>query len=80
MTLNLEMLKKGSLDFSALRAEDFVKKTEGQPWGKTVHKVNVKNKSPKGYNFIAWNLLHPILKDKNGVKTDGSGCLLCIQT
>ncbi|MDA8793745.1 ABC transporter substrate-binding protein, partial [Bacteriovoracaceae bacterium] len=33
-------------------------------WGKKVHKVQVENKTPKGYNYIGWNLRHPIFKDK----------------
>ena len=60
----LEMLKKGSLDYLGLRAEEYVKKARGPIWGKKVHKVETKNSTPKGYNFIGWNLRHPILKDK----------------
>jgi ABC-type transport system substrate-binding protein len=60
----LEMLKKGSLDFEGMRAEVFVKKAVGKIWGKSVHKVKTFNKSPKGYNFIGWNMKHPILKDR----------------
>lgn len=60
----LEMLKKGSLDFLGLRAEGYVKKAVGKEWGKSVHKVLTKNNSPKGYNFIGWNMKHPILKDR----------------
>lgn len=62
--IEIEMLKKGSLDFMAMRAENFVKQTDGPKWGKEVHKVKVTNSSPKGYNFIGWNLTHPILKSK----------------
>lgn len=60
----LEMLKKGSLDFLPLRAEEYVKKAVGPLWGKAVHKVKTQNSTPKGYNFIAWNMRHLILKDK----------------
>ncbi|MCO4754259.1 MAG: peptide ABC transporter substrate-binding protein, partial [Bacteriovoracaceae bacterium] len=63
-TVALEMLKKGSLDFLGLRPEAYVKKAVGPKWGKEVHKVRTYNKSPKGYNFIGWNLKHDILKDK----------------
>lgn len=59
----LEMLKKGSLDFEAMRADVYVKKAVGPKWGKDVHKVLTYNNTPKGYNFIGWNLKHPILKD-----------------
>lgn len=61
---NMEMLKKGSLDFLGFTPEMFVKKAVGDEWGKTVHKVLTKNKTAKGYNFIGWNMKHPILKDR----------------
>lgn len=60
----LEMLKKGSLDFLAFGPEEYVKKAVGPKWGEEVHKVLTYNKTPKGYNFIGWNLEHPILKDR----------------
>lgn len=66
--VEMEMLKKGSLDFITLRAEQYVKKAVGPMWGKDVHKVLTRNKSPKGYNFIGWNLKHPILRDKRARK------------
>jgi peptide/nickel transport system substrate-binding protein/microcin C transport system substrate-binding protein len=63
-TVALEMLKKGSLDFVGMRPDAYVKKAVGPKWGKEYHKVLTKNNTPKGYNFIGWNLKHPILKDK----------------
>ncbi len=60
----LELLKKGDLDFQALRPEGFIKKITGDVWEKKVTKVKTENKTPKGYSFIALNLKHPILKDK----------------
>lgn len=63
-SVKIEMLKKGSLDFLGMRAEDYVKKTSGDEWGKSVFKVKTKNNAPKGYNWIGWNLKHPILKDR----------------
>ncbi len=63
-TVALEMLKKGSLDFLSLQPGSYVKKAVGPKWGKDVHKVRTFNKTPKGYNFIGWNLKHDILKDK----------------
>ena len=63
--VSLELLKKGDLDFLGLRPEGFVKKTVGDVWDKKVVKVKTENKSPKGYNFIGWNMKHPILKDKD---------------
>lgn len=61
----LEMLKKGSLDFIGLQPVDYVRRTDGERWGESLHKVKTYNKTPKGYNFIGWNLTHPILKDRN---------------
>ncbi len=63
-TVALEMLKKGALDFLGLAPEDYVKKAVGPGWGKKYHKVLTQNKTAKGYNFIGWNMKHPILKDK----------------
>lgn len=60
----LELLKKGDLDFQGLRPEGFIKKTVGDIWDKKITKVKTENKSPKGYSFTAFNLKHPILKDK----------------
>lgn len=63
--LQLEMAKKGQLDFVRLTPEAFVKKTEGAPWGKEVLKVKVENSDPTdGYGFVAWNLKNPLFKDK----------------
>lgn len=62
--VSLEMLKKGSIDFMGFTPEIYVRKTDGQEWGKSVHKVRTKNKTPKGYSFIGWNMKHPILKDR----------------
>lgn len=60
----LELLKKGDLDYLALRAEAYVKKMVGSIWDDKVVKVKTENKGPKGYNFIGLNLKHPILKDR----------------
>jgi ABC-type transport system substrate-binding protein len=62
--VSLELLKRGDIDFLGLRPEGFVKKTVGDVWDEKVIKVKTENKTPKGYNFIAWNLKHPILKNK----------------
>jgi ABC-type transport system substrate-binding protein len=63
--VSLELLKKGDIDFLAMRAEGFVKKTVGKVWDEKIVKVKTENKTPKGYNFIGWNLKNPILKDRN---------------
>src|SRR3989338_4388329 len=64
-TVSLAMLTKQRLDFIGFQPEDYVKKTNGKEWGKTVFKVKTENSTPKGYNFIGWNMKHPILKDRN---------------
>jgi ABC-type transport system substrate-binding protein len=62
--VQLELLKKGDIDYQGFRPEGFVKKTVGEVWDKKITKVKTENKTPKGYSFIAFNLKHPILKDK----------------
>jgi ABC-type transport system substrate-binding protein len=63
-TVQLEMLKKGDIDFMGLEPEQYVKNTTGPEWGKTVIKVKTKNEGPKGFNWIGLNLKHPILKEQ----------------
>lgn len=60
----LEMLKKGDLGFLDLSPEQFVKQTQGDPWGKTVTKHRVKNYIPVGYGYVGWNLTNPIFQDR----------------
>jgi ABC-type transport system substrate-binding protein len=62
--VQLELLKKGDLDYLGLRPEGFIKKTEGKLWEGKIVKVKTENKTPKGFNFIGWNMKHPILKDR----------------
>ncbi len=62
--VKLESFKKGDLDYIGLMPDSYIKKTEGDQWGKTLFKVKTVNKAPKGYTFIGWNLKHPILSDK----------------
>lgn len=61
--VSLELLKKGDIDFLSLRPDGFVKKTVGEIWDDRIVKVKAENKTPKGYNFIAWNFKNIILKD-----------------
>ena len=63
--LQLEMLKKGELDYVELSADTFVKKTEGAPWGQTIIKNKVENRSPRQYGFIGWNFRRDLFQDKN---------------
>jgi microcin C transport system substrate-binding protein len=61
----LEHAKKGDLDFIELRPESYVKKTDGEPWGKTLLKKKVENLEPKTQGFIGWNFRREIFQDKN---------------
>ncbi len=63
-TAGLRRLEKGQLDFQEMTAENYMKNTKGDKWGKEVFKVKMQNKAAKGYGFIGWNLKDPILKDK----------------
>lgn len=64
--LQLEMAKKGQLDFvEPVRAETFEKKAVGEPFGTTVKKIKAENKRPKNYGFIGWNFKNPIFADKD---------------
>lgn len=61
----LEMLNKGDLDFNELSPEQYMKKTEGGNWGKSVLKVKAENVTGKGYRYVGWNLENPLFKDKD---------------
>ncbi|MCR9204065.1 MAG: ABC transporter substrate-binding protein [Halobacteriovoraceae bacterium] len=61
----IQRLEKGDLDFNSLTAEEFVKKTGGKKWGKSVKKVKFENSAPKGYGFIGWNLRNPLFSSKD---------------
>jgi microcin C transport system substrate-binding protein len=63
--VSFEMVKKGELDFDVLTAEYYIKKAEGAPWGKSVFKHQVENKSPKSYGFVGWNFRKELFQDKN---------------
>jgi peptide/nickel transport system substrate-binding protein/microcin C transport system substrate-binding protein len=61
----LEMLKKGDLDYEDLNAEQFMKKTEGAPFGQSVLKYKVQNATGKGYRFVGWNLRNPLFQNRD---------------
>ncbi|TNE95459.1 MAG: peptide ABC transporter substrate-binding protein [Deltaproteobacteria bacterium] len=63
-TKAIQHLEKGNLDFIGLQPEKFVKNTTGPKWGKSVFKVKVENKAPKGYSFLAWNNNNVLFKNK----------------
>ena len=54
----------GQLDFLGLSAEAFIKKTSKKPWGETILKRKIRNKSPSGYDYIGWNLKNPLFQNK----------------
>ena len=54
----------GSLDYLAMGAEAYMKKTIAPPWGKSIIKKEIRNKAPSGYNYIAWNLKNPLFQGK----------------
>ncbi len=60
----LEMLNKGDIDYDDLSPEEFVKKTEGGNWGKSVVKIKAENVTGKSYRYVGWNLENPTFKDK----------------
>ena len=60
----LEMLNKGDLDYDDLSPEQYMKKTDGGNWGKSVLKVKAENATGKGYRYVGWNLESPLFKDK----------------
>lgn len=62
--IQLEMLKKGDIDYMGLEPEQYVKKTDGPEWGKTLIKVKTKNEGPKGFNWVGLNLQNKILADQ----------------
>ena len=63
-TVVLEHAKKGELDYIDLRAEAYMKKTDGKPWGETLFKKKVENSSPKSYGYIGWNMRNPLFQDR----------------
>lgn len=61
----LEMLKKGELDFTDLRAEVYHDKAKVSKLGPNVQKVRYENSAPKSWYFYGWNNRHPFLKSQN---------------
>ena len=64
-TLALEMLKKGELDYTEMRADAYQLKANGAPWGTKVLKIKYENLEPKNWYFYGWNFKNPILKSRN---------------
>lgn len=63
-TAQLESIKKSDLSYMALSPEQFLKQTEGDPWGKTVLKEQIENSAPQKTSFVAFNLKRPLFKDR----------------
>lgn len=64
--LIIEMVKKGQIDWmESIRAENFEKKAVGDPFGKTIQKIQAENRRPKNYGFIGWNFKNPIFKERD---------------
>ena len=57
-------MQKNDLDYSKITAESFEGKTNEPPWGVSINKVKVKNKTPKGYHYVGLNLQKPIFQDR----------------
>jgi peptide/nickel transport system substrate-binding protein/microcin C transport system substrate-binding protein len=64
-TQALEMLKKGDLDYTEMRADAYQLKALGDPWGSKIIKVKYENSEPKNWYFYGWNLRHPLFKSRN---------------
>lgn len=66
--LQLEMVKKGQIDLlERVQPDAFVKKAVGEPYGTKVIKHKEVNQDPinKSFGFVAWNLRHPLFKDRD---------------
>lgn len=64
-TMALEMLKKGELDYTEMRADAYQLKAVGEPWGTKIQKVKYENLEPKNWYFYGFNMENPIFKSKN---------------
>ena len=65
--VELELIKKGDIDFLGLTPEQYLKKTEGPEWGTKLIKVKTTNSAPQNFTFgfIGWNETHPFFKDRD---------------
>ncbi|MBY0413123.1 MAG: peptide ABC transporter substrate-binding protein [Bdellovibrionales bacterium] len=61
-TIGIRTIENGEIDYLGLNAEEYVKKTTGPKWGKTVQKIKTQNKSVGGYQFVGFNLTNPMFK------------------
>lgn len=61
-TISIRSIENGDIDFLGLQPEEYVQKTNGPKWGKTVQKIKTQNKQVSGYAFVGFNLTNPIFK------------------
>lgn len=61
--VEVQKIEKGDLDYLPMSSEVYFKKTNSNKWGKEIKKVEIKNNSPRGYGFIAFNLKNEIFKN-----------------
>lgn len=64
-TLAIEMLKKGDLDYTELRADAFKLKAIGEPWGSKIIRISYANLEPKNWYFYGMNFKSPLFQSKN---------------
>jgi peptide/nickel transport system substrate-binding protein/microcin C transport system substrate-binding protein len=65
--LQVEMLKKGQLDFLDLQPNQFAQKTSEPPFDTEIikHKEENQDATKKAFYFTAWNLKNPLFQDRN---------------
>jgi peptide/nickel transport system substrate-binding protein/microcin C transport system substrate-binding protein len=64
-SLELEHLKKGNLTYMGLNPKQWASQTDGAEFKTKIKKVQTVMKTAVGYNFVGWNLKHPILSNKD---------------
>ncbi len=62
--MKIQRMERGDINYAGLNAEQFVKKTKGSKWGKTLIKEKVLNKEPKTTRYIMLNLKMDIFKER----------------
>jgi len=68
ISVALEALKKGDINFMNLTSKQYSQETQSQPFTgpkATLEKVKTSNQVPVSYGYIGWNMTKPILQDAN---------------
>ncbi len=66
----LETFKKGELDTLSLTARQWVRETQDSRFGlgrqpkKSFIKLDIRNKQPRSYSYVGWNLESPLFNDR----------------